>query len=244
MAEPVIQLRGVGKAVPGLPHLLSDVSLSVERGSSVAIMGRSGSGKSTMLSVLGLLDPDFAGEYLLNGQRVDRLSSRACDRLRGTEIGFVFQRFALFAHLSALENVMVPLRHRGGSTERAMRHRAHAALDSVDMGHAARRRPRHLSGGEQQRVAIARALINDPALILADEPTGSLDADTGRTIVSLLLGRVAEQGAALVVVTHEHDVAAEMDDLLRLTRGTLAPGSEVPAPAADHRPPALAEAGA
>lgn len=220
MADPrVLELRSIAKSLPDGRRLLEGVSLKVAARESVAILGKSGSGKSTLLSILGLIDEPDSGTYAIQGRETDTISGRERDRLRSEHIGFVFQRFALFSHLTALENVITPLRHQGGRSATAMKSAGMSMLTEVGMADAAHRRPRNLSGGEQQRVAIARALITRPRVILADEPTGSLDAETGFEIVTLLKSRVAEDDAALIVVTHEHDVAARMDTILHLRGG-------------------------
>jgi putative ABC transport system ATP-binding protein len=221
VAEPIARLEGVSKSYPGRGVLFDDVDLTVTQGESTAILGRSGEGKSTLLSILGLLERPDRGTHRFAGEAVAELGAAATDRLRGGSIGFVFQRFALFSHLSALENVLVPLRHRGGEREATLRDAGRDALTAVGLADAVRRRPRSLSGGEQQRVAIARALVVRPSLILADEPTGSLDEVTGRDVVDLLVDQVQSRGAALVVVTHEQDVARRMDRTLELREGRL-----------------------
>ena len=215
-----LQLDVSAKRVGGSDApLLHDLHLAVESGESIAVLGRSGAGKSTLLAILGLLDPDFTGTYTLGDAETTR-PGVDIDALRAENIGFIFQRFALFPHLSALENVLVPLRHQRRPPRDATS-LARTALARVSMADRQTHRPARLSGGEQQRVAIARALITDPHVILADEPTGSLDQDTGRDIVDLLLARVAEGGSSLIVVTHDGDVAARMDRQLVLDGGRL-----------------------
>lgn len=220
---PIVRVRGAAKSLSRDAPLLTNVDLTLFAGESLAIVGRSGSGKSTLLSLLGLLDSVDSGSYSFNGADVSAMSRRELDLVRGRNIGFVFQRFALFPHLSAVDNVKTPLQHLGGLSSSRMRGLALDQLAAVGMLHAQRRIPRRLSGGEQQRVAIARALVHSPQLILADEPTGSLDLETGRTIVHLLRGAVLARDAALVVVTHDPEVAKAMDRTLELRDGELGP---------------------
>jgi putative ABC transport system ATP-binding protein len=223
MGEQLVRWDAVSKSVPGHPRLLNGISLAVDRATSTAIVGRSGSGKSTLLSILALIDTWDCGRFTFEGRDVSGLGHRERDRLRGSEIGLVFQRFALLAHLTAVENVMVPLRHRGGTSSSDMRRTAMELLDSVGMADQARQRPRTLSGGEQQRVAIARALVTRPALILADEPTGALDTETSAAVMDLLSAQTGQRDAALVVVTHDLSVARRSGTILRLDSGSLEP---------------------
>lgn len=217
----LVSLRSVAKSLQAGVCILDDLDLSVDIGQSLAIVGRSGSGKSTLLSILGLLDTADRGTYVFEDRDVSIMSTGQIDALRGTRIGFVFQRFALFPHLNALENVMTPLRHASRLSERQMRASAHEALDAVGMAAHAKRQPRRLSGGEQQRVAIARALVHRPALILADEPTGALDQVTGDSVISLLADGVQSGNAALIVVTHDPEVASRMGRRAVLIGGRL-----------------------
>lgn len=212
-----------------LIRAVTGVSLRIERGEFVAALGRSGSGKSTLMSLLGLLEFPDKGEYHFNGRDVGRLGEEARAAVRNRDIGFVFQLPALLPRASALENVALPLVYAGvRRTERL--NRACALLDRVGLGHRQQHRPNQLSGGEQQRVVIARALVNDPALILADEPTGALDARTGDQILSLF-EELHRDGRTIVVVTHAPDVAARAR-----RRVTLADGIVV---ADDSEPEAL-----
>lgn len=187
-------------------HALRGVSVSIAAGEMVAIMGASGSGKSTLMNILGCLDQPSSGSYYLAGEPVERLSSDALAAIRNRRIGFVFQQFNLLARTSALENVELPMVYAGvPSAERRVR--ASAALARVGLAQRSHHTPAELSGGQQQRVAIARALVNNPSLILADEPTGALDSQTSDDIMCLL-AQLNQQGMTVVLVTHEHDVAA------------------------------------
>ena len=187
-------------------HALRGVSFVVERGDYVAIVGSSGSGKSTLLNLLGALDRPTAGHVRYDGRDVREMDDAELAELRNTRIGFVFQSFHLLPRMTALDNVALPLVYRAGSP-RQRRHRAEQALHAVGLSDRMDHRPTELSGGQQQRVAIARALVTEPALLLADEPTGNLDSATGEDIMGLLETLQAEQGTALVVITHEAEIA-------------------------------------
>jgi putative ABC transport system ATP-binding protein len=201
-------------------HALRGVSLRVEAGEYVAIVGPSGSGKSTLLQLLGGIDHPSAGTIHLMGTRLDTLGDRDLTRLRLTRLGFVFQRFHLLPVLTARENVELPMAEAGVSRA-GRRSRALALLDYVGLGHRAGHRPTQLSGGEMQRVAIARALANRPVLLLADEPTGELDAATGHEILELFRRLVAD-GTTLVVVTHDERLAAEAGRVVHMLDGRIA----------------------
>ncbi|MBL8988110.1 MAG: ABC transporter ATP-binding protein [Gemmatimonadetes bacterium] len=199
---------------------LRGVSLEIRRNEYVAIMGPSGSGKSTMMNLLGCLDTPSTGEYWLNGQEVSRMPDDALARVRNKEIGFVFQTFNLLPRASALQNVELPLVYAGVSA-RERRDRSRHALERVGLGNRMDHRPNELSGGQRQRVAIARALVNEPSILLADEPTGNLDSATSADVMRVfdLLHR---QGQTIVVVTHEGDIAAHAERVVTLRDGRIA----------------------
>lgn len=200
-------------------EILRGVDLRVEQGEYIAIMGTSGSGKSTMLNLLGTLDTLDSGEYELVGKSVHKMSRGRRDALRNEEIGFVFQNFQLIPNLSVYQNVLLPLTY-GRKRLRRKKARVLEILDEVGLIHKKGQKPDRLSGGEKQRVAIARALVNEPGLILADEPTGSLDEETTESILSLF-DSVHAQGATIVVITHDMEVAKRADRILRLQNGVL-----------------------
>ncbi|MFT7838702.1 ABC transporter ATP-binding protein [Saccharothrix sp. BKS2] len=220
----LLTLDGITKTLKGQEEprtILAGVDLTVHVGDSVAILGRSGSGKSTLLSLIGLFDRPDGGRYLLGEQDITRLPERRAAALRSAEFGFVFQRFFLLKHLTAAQNVAMALVNgQGWLPRRKRRAKVLAALDRVGIAHLAAHKPPRLSGGEQQRVAIARALVREPRVVLADEPTGALDTETGNLVVEVLR-QTTERGCALVLVTHDRDHAAKMDRTLRLTGGVL-----------------------
>ena len=200
-------------------HALRGVSVQIERGEYVAIMGPSGSGKSTLMNLIGCLDTPNAGEYWLNGTLVSEKDEDELARVRNREIGFVFQTFNLLPRATALHNVELPLVYAGvGSDER--RKRATEALERVQLGDRIQHRPNELSGGQRQRVAIARALVNQPSILLADEPTGNLDSTTSEEIMRVFEG-LAEQGQTVIMVTHEPDIAAHARRVIVLRDGMV-----------------------
>jgi putative ABC transport system ATP-binding protein len=218
-AEAIVMLRGVGREYPGGVAALRDVDLDIDRGQLVAIVGPSGSGKSTMLNVMGTLDRPSAGQVVIDGFDVAELSDREVSALRATRIGFVFQHFHLAAGVPALDNVADGLLYTGaGLCER--RERAEAALRRVGLGHRLTHRPHELSGGEKQRTAIARAIAREPALLLADEPTGALDSHSGEGVMRVLLD-LHETGATIVVITHERVVAAHLPRQVSMLDGRV-----------------------
>jgi putative ABC transport system ATP-binding protein len=238
MSDVLIQLRQVTKRYgTGAGELLAlkGIELDICAGEFVAIMGPSGSGKSTAMNVLGCLDTPSSGEYLFKGAHVEALQRDQRARLRRRYLGFVFQGFNLLARTSALENVELPLLYRGDSTS-ARRAKASRALQSVGLGGWERHTPAELSGGQQQRVAIARAIATEPAVVLADEPTGNLDTERSHEIMALLLGLNRDQGITVLMVTHEPDMAAYARRMVHFVDGRIVhdevntrPTTEMPA---------------
>ncbi|UCC71219.1 MAG: ABC transporter ATP-binding protein [Gemmatimonadota bacterium] len=199
---------------------LRGVDLVIEDGEYVAIMGPSGSGKSTLMHIIGCLDSPSAGEYWLDGERVSDLRGRRLARIRNRKVGFVFQNFNLLPRVDIVENTALPLRYTGGIRRKERRLRASAVLEQLGLGDRLQHKPDELSGGERQRVAIARALVNDPAMLLADEPTGNLDSDTSREILRVFR-ELRGRGHTIVIVTHDPNVAAEAERVVRLTDGAI-----------------------
>ncbi len=200
-------------------HALSGVSLGVERGEYVAIMGPSGSGKSTLMNLIGCLDTPSSGSYVLNGKEVARMTDDELAAIRNQEIGFVFQTFNLLPRTSAIQQVELPLVY-AGLPRKERRERAVKALKAVGLGDRMNHTPNEMSGGQRQRVAVARALINDPSILLADEPTGNLDSQTGAEIMALF-DELNARGNTIVVVTHEEDIAAHARRIVRLRDGKV-----------------------
>ena len=221
----LVELAGVTRSV-ALPdgselRILRGVDLAVEAGEQVSIVGRSGTGKSTLLNIMGLLDRPTAGSYTVEGRDVLRLRESRRARLRGSTFGFVFQQFNIFSARTAADNVEVPLLYAPGRDFWLRHSRAAAMLERVGLGDRADSFPTQMSGGEQQRIAIARALVRRPRIILADEPTDALDPETGRTVMGLLEEVARENDAALVVITHDLNVAVRADRVLALDDGVL-----------------------
>jgi putative ABC transport system ATP-binding protein len=200
-------------------HALRGVSIQIERGEYVAIMGPSGSGKSTLMNLIGCLDTPSKGTYQLNGKQVSQMNDDELARIRNEEIGFVFQTFNLLPRATALHNVELPLIY-AGITSKTRGERASQALDKVELADRKTHRPNQLSGGQRQRVAIARALVNNPSILLADEPTGNLDSKTGVEIMSLF-ARLHEAGNTIVLVTHEPEVAQHAHRAIHIRDGQV-----------------------
>jgi len=220
--KPVIEVLGLGKTVDngGEPlTILQDISFSVMAGETVAIVGASGSGKSTLLGLLAGLDSPTAGEVRLDDVSLNSLDEDQRARLRGRLLGFVFQSFQLLPSLNALENVMLPLELAGSNKSNGA---ASEWLERVGLSHRLKHYPKHLSGGEQQRVALARAFAPNPQLVLADEPTGNLDAATGQQVIDMMFDLNAKQGTTLLLVTHDEAIAARCGRVLRIQSGRLA----------------------
>jgi putative ABC transport system ATP-binding protein len=200
---------------------LQGVSFRIERGEVVAIMGQSGSGKSTLMNVLGCLDLPTSGQYYLDGQNIAGLSEDELAEIRNQKVGFIFQQFNLLPRMTVRKNAELPLMYNGGKPQKEIEERSERILTAVGLADRMMHRPSELSGGQQQRVAIARALINEPDLILADEPTGNLDSHTGAEIMNLLLGLNKETELTLVIVTHDPAIAAQTQRVIRLRDGMI-----------------------
>jgi len=219
---PIIELKDVRKVYDmGAEQVraLNGVDLTIDRGEYVAIMGPSGSGKSTLMNLLGCLDTPSSGSYVLNGTAVEKLSDHELAAIRNKEIGFVFQTFNLLARTDALQNVELPLVY-AGMPRRERRERAARALERVGLADRASHQPNELSGGQRQRVAIARALVNEPSILLADEPTGNLDSATSEEIMKLFAALHA-QGNTVILVTHEQDIAGQAERRIVLRDGRV-----------------------
>jgi len=220
MSKPVIEVKGLSKRyVMGdqVVNALKDVDLTIDQGEFVAIMGPSGSGKSTFMNLIGCLDRPTAGEYLLDGKNVAQMNDNQLADVRNTYIGFVFQNFNLLPRTSAIKNVELPLMYAG---VRNRAERAQKALEIVGLGQRVHHKPSELSGGQQQRVAIARAIVNNPVLILGDEPTGNLDTRTSEEIMSVFQDLNSE-GKTVVIVTHEEDIARHCKRIIRFRDGKI-----------------------
>jgi len=203
---------------------LNGASLKIKRGEVVAIMGPSGSGKSTMMNILGCLDRPTSGEYILDGESVETLTDDQLALIRNHKVGFVFQSFNLLSRQSALFNVELPLRYSGIVQNRKLI--AKAALEAVGLGDRMTHRPTELSGGQQQRVAIARAIVNNPAIIMADEPTGNLDSKVGKEIMTLLLNLNKQRGTTLIIVTHDPGIGQQTQRIISIRDGVVDESAE------------------
>ncbi len=220
--QKIIELKNIAKAYKigtEIIHALRSVSLDIYKNEYVALMGPSGSGKSTLMNVLGCLDSPSSGEYVLNNKSVAKMMDNELAEIRNKEIGFVFQSFNLLPRSTALDNVMLPLIYAGFSKEQRIK-RAKEVMEQVGLGERMMHKPNELSGGQRQRVAIARALVNNPAIILADEPTGNLDSKTSVEIMALL-EEIHKQGNTIVLVTHEEDIAQHAQRIVRLKDGEV-----------------------
>jgi putative ABC transport system ATP-binding protein len=227
--DTIIRVEGLTKTYTmgdQTVRALAGVSFEIARGEFLAIMGPSGSGKSTLMNVIGCLDQPSAGTYWLDGVETSRLSDDELATVRNKKIGFVFQQFNLLARTSALEQVELPLLYAGVTDRKA---KARAALEAVGLGGRTHHRPTELSGGQQQRVAIARSLVNDPAIILADEPTGALDTRTSEEIMAIFQRLNREQGMTVIFVTHEPDIARHTRRILHIRDGRISQDEIVPA---------------
>ena len=218
----LISLDGIRKSYAlggNVVHALREIDLKIEKGEYTALMGPSGSGKSTLMNIIGCLDSPSQGQYWLNGKEVSRMNDVDLSRVRNQEIGFVFQTFNLLNRLSALDNVALPLVYAGMKSKERLA-RAEAVLEQVGLKDRMHHRPNELSGGQRQRVAVARALVNNPSLLLADEPTGNLDTKTSHEIMALF-EEIHQQGNTIVLVTHEEDIAAHAKRIVRLRDGLI-----------------------
>ncbi len=227
MTENVIEISNLTKVYGSgevAVHALGGVDVHVKRGEFVAIMGPSGSGKSTLMNILGCLDRSTGGIYVLDGENVSQLSKDELAGVRNRKIGFVFQSYNLLPRLSAVKNVMLPLLYNGNGngqqTQEDYRERAIAALEAVGLGDRVHHRPNEMSGGQQQRVAIARALVNNPSIILADEPTGNLDTRSSEEILGIF-HKLHRQGATIVMVTHEPENGAHAERIITIRDGQI-----------------------
>ena len=216
LAEDLMKVYQMGEVEV---RALAGVSLKIQRGEVVAIMGPSGSGKSTLMNILGCLDLPSSGQYILDGEAVETLNDDQLADIRNRKVGFIFQSFNLLSRTTALGNVELPLRYAGKVPNR--KEQARLALESVGLSDRITHRPTELSGGQQQRVAIARALVNNPAIIMADEPTGNLDSKVGKEILELLLALNRDNGTTLIIITHDPVIAAQTQRIIHLRDGLV-----------------------
>ncbi|MFM2207253.1 MAG: hypothetical protein RL213_1228 [Bacteroidota bacterium] len=218
----LLELKEISKSYPigsETVHALRSVSMKIEKGEYVALMGPSGSGKSTLMNILGCLDSPSGGLYMLNGKEVSKMSEDELADIRNKEIGFIFQTFNLIPRSTALDNVALPLVYAGATKEERLK-RAKKSLEDVGLSDRASHKPNELSGGQRQRVAVARALVNNPSIILADEPTGNLDSKTSHEIM-LLFEEIHRHGNTVIVVTHEEDIARHAHRIIRIKDGMI-----------------------
>lgn len=229
MSRPIIEMKGIVKSfyvgTPNELEILHGLNISVPEGQFVSIVGASGSGKSTLMNIIGALDRQTAGEYVLDGIDVSRMQDEELSGVRNKKIGFVFQTFNLIARTSALKNVELPMLYAGIPAKERDK-RAKELLDIVEMSDRAKHMPNELSGGQKQRIAIARAMANDPAIILADEPTGALDSKTGRLVMDLFHRLHKERKKTIVLITHNPELAAETDRIITISDGRIISDSE------------------
>ena len=227
--QNIISMRGIIKrfyiGTPNELQILNGIDLDVKRGEFLSIVGASGSGKSTLMNIVGALDRPTEGTYLLDGVRVDQAKDDHLSGIRNKKIGFVFQTFNLLPRTSALKNVELPMLYANVPAAQRTR-RAKQLLEMVEMGDRMHHLPNELSGGQKQRVAIARAMANDPAIILADEPTGALDSKTGRLVMDLFHTLHREQGKTIVLITHNYSLATETDRIVTISDGRIVPNRE------------------
>ena len=225
MSSTFFEMRGICKDYrmgDETAHILKNIDLTIERGDYVSVLGPSGSGKSTLMNIIGCLDTATCGSYMLNGRSIEELTEAELAGIRSREIGFIFQSSQLLAGLTALKNVELPLIYAGvRAAER--RTRAEAMLEKVGLADRMQHRPNQLSGGQQQRVAVARALVGNPALLLADEPTGALDQKTGRQIMELF-GEISAEGRTIIMITHDVNIAGYAKRIVRIIDGELTEG--------------------
>lgn len=218
----LISLSGIQKRYElgeQIVYALRDINLQIQRGEYVALMGPSGSGKSTLMNIIGCLDTPTAGTYILNGKEVSSMSDGELSHIRNQEIGFVFQTFNLLGRLTALDNVALPLVY-AGVNKKERTERAKAALNDVGLSDRMSHKPNELSGGQRQRVAVARSLINNPSILLADEPTGNLDTNTSKEIMALF-DEIHARGNTIILVTHEEDIARYAKRMVRVRDGVI-----------------------
>lgn len=223
-ARPIISMKGIVKSfyvgTPNELEILHGLDISVPEGQFVSIVGASGSGKSTLMNIVGALDRQTAGQYILDGIDMSTIGDNELSGIRNKKIGFVFQNFNLIARTSALKNVELPMLYAGISSRERIK-RAKELLELVEMSDRASHAPNELSGGQKQRVSIARAMANDPAIILADEPTGALDSKTGRLVMDIFHKLHKEQGKTIVLITHNPELAEETDRMITISDGTI-----------------------